>query len=105
MARFDRVRHAESIGLATRAVEDLARAADAPGYEDFAQARFGFREALSLWPENPAARTGCERACLEYARRAFDHEDYDRALELEPNNPDFRQQRDNAVKAKQAGGQ
>lgn len=45
-------------------------------YSGFAEAVAGFRQALVLWPENPAAIEGEERARLAYARTAIRHGDY-----------------------------
>ena len=74
--------HAESIKVSARAEEFLEKAEESGDYEDFAQAQFGFRQSLEMWAENDAARTGLERARVNYATRALEKEDFDLGLSL-----------------------
>ncbi|MGC3967811.1 MAG: serine/threonine-protein kinase [Pirellulales bacterium] len=50
--------HAESVLLATRAADLLAEARRTNGYDHFAQAVFGYQQAVDLWPGNHAAEAG-----------------------------------------------
>ena len=74
--------HAESILLAARAEQELAGAQQAGDYQAFAQAMFGFQEAINLWPENEQARTGHSAAKLAYARSAYGKGDFDLGASL-----------------------
>lgn len=74
--------HAESIALATRAEEELATAGKTDDYQDFAQAVFGFQEALLLWDVNERARVGLQTAKLAYARSAHAKGDFDLGASL-----------------------
>jgi serine/threonine protein kinase len=47
--------HAESIHVASRAQEHLTKAMESGDYEDYAQAQFGYRQALEMWSDNRAA--------------------------------------------------
>lgn len=75
-------RHAESMSLAARAGDDLRAGQVEGNYELLARARFGFREALRLWPEHEAARAGLARTRLVYGRFAFEKGDLDLAASL-----------------------
>ncbi|QDV51132.1 protein kinase domain-containing protein [Gimesia fumaroli] len=74
--------HSESISLATRAHSDLKGAKATENYELFSRALFGFQEALSLWPENHAAKAGAEKTTLSYASTAYSKGDFDLGLSL-----------------------
>lgn len=74
--------HAESLALTRQAREDLSKAYQSEDYNDYAQAMYGFREALSLWTDNDEARVGLSNAALDYAERAYVNGDYDLALSL-----------------------
>ncbi len=80
--------HSESILLAAKANERLSAAQRSGDYTDYAQALFGFREALDLWPGNATAREGVNTAALAYAGRAIERDDLDLALSLlDPEDP------------------
>lgn len=74
--------HEESIELDARASLNLADAIRTQDYDDFARARFGFEQALELWPNNHHADEGRLRACLEFARCAQSKNDFDLGLSL-----------------------
>lgn len=74
--------HASSISLAKEAEKDLQTAKAEKRYQLFAQAIFGFKEALRLWEENPGARGGLKGATLAYAETAYQKGDFDLASEL-----------------------
>ncbi len=78
-ALLDYQSHAESITLCQRSADDLRRARKNWHYELFAQALFGFREALVLWEENEEATAGIRDAQLHYASCAFEKGDLDLA--------------------------
>jgi WD40 repeat protein len=81
--------HSESIALATRAAEDLVNAQRTDDYQDFAQAVFGFREAIALWNENERAHRGLLEAKLAYAGSAYGKGDYDLGASLlDADEPD-----------------
>ena len=71
--------NAESINLSQRSANDLRRACDERDYELFAQALFGFREALKLWEDNTDARAGVTETQLQFARCAYEKGDLDLA--------------------------
>ncbi|MBN2562708.1 MAG: SUMF1/EgtB/PvdO family nonheme iron enzyme [Phycisphaerae bacterium] len=85
-ALLDYQRHAQSITLCERSADDLRRAGESEDYELFAQARFGFRQALAFWDENAEARVGIMATQLEYARCAFKKGDYDLARSMLDEN-------------------
>ncbi|MHC4873575.1 MAG: protein kinase domain-containing protein [Planctomycetota bacterium] len=93
--------HAESIGLAERAEEDLQRAGKTGSYDDYAQALFGFREALELWDENTQASEGIINSSLKYAECAFNKDDLDLASSL--LNEDTPEHKELAEKINAAG--
>lgn len=74
--------HEESIELAARASLNLTDAIQKQDYDEFARARFGFEQALELWPNNHHADEGRLRACLEFARCAQSKNDFDLGLSL-----------------------
>ncbi|MBN8628250.1 MAG: protein kinase [Planctomycetes bacterium] len=74
--------HAESVLLASRASELLAEARRTNAYDHFAQAVFGYQQAIDLWPGNHAAQAGAVVARMEYAAAAIDKTDVDLALSL-----------------------
>lgn len=75
-------RHAESISLAARARASLGIATGSGEYDSYAQAMFGYREALKAWRDNRDAQSGLLEAQLAYAQCAFGREDYDLAASL-----------------------
>ncbi|MCC8166554.1 MAG: protein kinase, partial [Planctomycetes bacterium] len=72
--------HRESLVLAASAAEALREAMAARDYNLYAQAIFGYDEALKLWDGNTDAAEGRHRARIEYARAAYEKGDYDLAL-------------------------
>ncbi len=78
-ALLDYQAHVESINLCQRAREDLRRAGDNQDYEAFAEALFGFRQALELWDANTEAQGVVTDTQLQYARCAFEKGDLDLA--------------------------
>jgi formylglycine-generating enzyme required for sulfatase activity len=78
-ALLDCQAHAASISLCQRASSDLRQARDTRDYDLFAQALFGFREALRLWEDNADAKTGVADTQAHYARCAFEKGDLDLA--------------------------
>ncbi|MEZ6066472.1 MAG: protein kinase [Planctomycetaceae bacterium] len=74
--------HAESIGLAERASEDLEKARQTQQYGDYARAMFGFEQAVELWEGNTKAQTGLREAQLAYAEHALDKQDFELGLSL-----------------------
>lgn len=74
--------HSESILLAARAEQELAAARQSDDYQEFAQAMFGFQEAVNLWPENEQAHAGHCAAKLAYARSAYAKGDFDLGASL-----------------------
>lgn len=71
--------HAESFALATQAEDDLYEAVRDGSYDRYAQALFGFRQALELWPGNTSAAEGLDRASAAYAECASGKGDLDLA--------------------------
>jgi WD40 repeat protein len=81
--------HQGSIQTSERADAHLAQAHTTGDYDHFAQALFGFREALTAWPANDAAGSGLAQARVAYATCALERRDYDLAESLlQDNNPD-----------------
>lgn len=74
--------HSESILLSAKATERLSTASRTGDYTDFAQALFGYREAVDLWSGNTAAKEGASKAAVAYAERAIDRDDLDLAISL-----------------------
>jgi len=72
--------HAESVALAQRARAALERGNGSGNYDDFAQALFGFREALEAWTGNKSAARGVSKTGLAYATCAFRKQDLDLAM-------------------------
>jgi hypothetical protein len=78
-------RHQHAIAACAQAEQRLAAAGD---HRDHSRAVEEFRHALSLWPENRAARDGLGRAVLAQARYALGHGDLDLAISLlDPSDP------------------
>ncbi|MCC8180023.1 MAG: SUMF1/EgtB/PvdO family nonheme iron enzyme [Planctomycetes bacterium] len=71
--------HTESLNLVNNAELSLHAAEAAGSYEDYSQAIFAYREAITLWEENQAAHSGLVHARKRYAARAFANGDYDLA--------------------------
>ena len=78
--------HAESIALYDSAVEHLVKAQSTSSYELYAQAAFGFKEALKLWPDNINAKLKLAEANQEYAKCAYSKNDLDLAVSLLNSN-------------------
>lgn len=74
--------HAESALLSDRASRELSEARETGTYETYAQALFGFRQALDLWPDNDLAKQGERDAVLAYAGAAERRGDLDLAASL-----------------------
>lgn len=81
--------HSESLAMAARAEQDLARAKSSNDYNDFSKAIFGFEEAVVLWPGNRDAANGIQTSRLAYAQNAFSKGDHDLASsQLDPARPE-----------------
>jgi len=80
--------HSESIALSTQAEVNLKEARSTRSYDDFAQALFGFREALALWKDNHTAEAGVAAVTLDYAKCAYKKDDLDLAESLLRDRPD-----------------
>ncbi len=74
--------HAESVAMSDRAAEQLALARQNDDYESYSQARFGFHEATTIWPENEQAQSGQRDALLGHAQCALAKEDFGLGLSL-----------------------
>ncbi len=74
--------HEESIDLAVRATEDLEKATQTQNYDDFSRARFGFEQAITMWPDNRNAFNGQSNTCLAFARCAQAKGDLDLGMSL-----------------------
>jgi WD40 repeat protein len=74
--------HAESVAMSDRAAEQLTLARQNDDYESYAQARFGFHEATTIWPENEQAQSGQREALLGHAQCALAKEDFGLGLSL-----------------------
>lgn len=80
--------HAESISLANRANEDLEHAVANQDYQAYSRARFGFQDAVKLWPGNEAAEEGFQRANIAHATEALNKQDFDLGMSmLNESNP------------------
>ncbi|MEM6471101.1 MAG: protein kinase, partial [Planctomycetota bacterium] len=83
--------HRESVALCESANEHLAEAKRQNNSDQFARARFGFEEALKLWPENLRAQSGLQVATIEYATNALRLENYELGISiLDAENPKHR---------------
>lgn len=85
--------HQESERLAASAGERLQEAARSKRYDDYAEAVFGYRQALRIWPENRLAQTGLGQAQIQYATAAMMQNDLDLASSLVEDAPDEETQR------------
>ena len=74
--------HSESLMLSDNAETELNKAISTKDYQGFSRAVFAFDEALSLWDENEAARSGLSRAKTAYAETAYEKGDFDLGLSL-----------------------
>ena len=81
--------HSESIALSEQAMCDLATAHQTSDYNDYAQALFGFKEALSLWDGNHPASEGEIATRVDYARTALEKDDLDLADSLLQETPEY----------------
>jgi len=75
-------KHFESITMSEKAFQRMEKAHESMEYEDYAQALFGYQEALAMWKDNKAAQDGVLACRKEYAGRAMQKEDYDLAISL-----------------------
>jgi len=78
----DSQKHFESIALADKAAERLEKANKSKVYEDYAQALFGFQQALEMWDANRAAQKGAQDTRFAYTKRAIEKDDIDLAASL-----------------------
>ncbi|MCC9605720.1 protein kinase [Blastopirellula sp. JC732] len=93
--------HSQSLGMSTRAQEDLEEAKTSQNYEQFSRALFGFQDAIELWPKNEAAITGFRNAHKAYAECALAKADFDLGLQqLEENDPETRSLYDALVRGR-----
>jgi WD40 repeat protein len=74
--------HAESIVLCKNAAESHARARKSKVYQDYLMAVFSYENAMQIWPGNPQAQSAKSEVQLDYARAAFEKNDYDLAISL-----------------------
>ncbi|MEQ1825483.1 MAG: protein kinase [Pirellula sp.] len=74
--------HSESLMLSDNAETELNKAISTKDYQVFSRAVFAFDEALSLWDENEAAKSGLARAKTEYAKTAYEKGDYDLGMSM-----------------------
>jgi len=63
--------HAESIGLAERAREQLERAGEDGEYHEYSQVTARFEQALEMWPANTGAAEGLRQVRRRHACRAL----------------------------------
>ena len=78
----DYLEHAQSLTLAREATVCLKRALSSGSYDEFAEAVFGFRSAVRLWPGNPDAQRELPVAIKAYATRALENGDLDLTASL-----------------------
>ncbi|MBP7828723.1 MAG: protein kinase [Kiritimatiellae bacterium] len=78
--------HQESANLVESADQRLEAAQTSRDYGDYHEALFGYRQALRIWPDNSAARTGLKEATRQYARAAVARGDLELALTLLDEN-------------------
>lgn len=74
--------HSESIRLSDHAEQRMRAGREKGNYEDFAQAIYGFNEAMELWDGNAPARRWREEAKLAYAQLALENGDFDLGVSL-----------------------
>ncbi|MBA4019282.1 MAG: serine/threonine protein kinase [Pirellula sp.] len=74
--------HSESLSLAHRAEQELAKARDIGDYQNYSRALFGYEEAYALWNENERAQIGIRTARLAYASAAYEKGDFELAAGL-----------------------
>lgn len=67
--------HAESIALATSAIEQLAAVGEQGEYHEYARLTARFEQALEMWGENHDARRGVLEVRRRHARRALERGD------------------------------
>lgn len=84
--------HSESLILSDNAETELNKAINTKDYQGFSRAVFAFDEALSLWDENEAARSGLSRAKAAYAETAYEKGDFDLGLSLLAESEEDHQQ-------------
>ena len=93
--------HSESIALSEQAMRDLATAHQTSDYNDYAQALFGFKEALSLWDGNQPASEGKLATRMDYAGTALEKDDLDLADSLLQKTPGFQPLRNRLTAARE----
>lgn len=74
--------HLESIAASVRARDGSVRAQQVGDYDGFAQALFGFQNALDLWNGNMDARAGLCETRVAYAEAALLKGDYELGLSI-----------------------
>jgi serine/threonine protein kinase/WD40 repeat protein len=75
------LKHNDSIELTNRSAELVQTATATKDYDTFNRAIFGYRDAIDLWSDNDAAKSGLGSARLAYGQCAFDQGNYDLALQ------------------------
>lgn len=78
--------HVDSLTITDRGETELTRAVEDHDYDAFSRSIFSFQEAVELWDDNHVARNKLSIARTEYAKCAFENEDFDLGLKL--LNPD-----------------
>lgn len=73
----DYEKHRESERLTGSAEGSLDSAMKNQDYDSYAQALFGFREAIQIWPENEIAIEGEQRTKLAYAETALEKQNFE----------------------------
>ncbi len=73
--------HQESLRITERTKETFKLAVDQRDYNLFNEAIFGFKDAISRWPENTQAVEDLRRARYAYGECAYDKGDYDLVLQ------------------------
>jgi serine/threonine-protein kinase len=101
--------HRESLALTTRAERELAQLIDETEAEArearFGACRFGFGEALRMWPENPRARAGLGQAVALLIERELERGAPDAARRLMAELPEPRPDLAAAIEAALARSQ
>ncbi|MFM1548548.1 MAG: protein kinase domain-containing protein [Lentisphaeria bacterium] len=92
--------HSESIALSEQAMRDLTTAHQTSDYNDYAQALFGFKEALSLWDGNHPASEGEIVTRVDYATTALEKDDLDLAGSLLQKTPEYQPLHDRVTAAR-----
>ena len=93
--------HSESIALSEQAMRDLTTAHQTSDYNDYAQALFGFKEALALWDGNQPASEGETVTRVDYATTALEKDDLDLADSLLQETPEYQPLRGRVTAARE----